>query len=62
MDNDINIMNEPDITCTACGNNVHWLEVFPGQICLDCHARKVDSMTPQQLHDTVINGFTNPLK
>ena len=26
------------MTCTECGKEVHPLAVFPGRICLECHA------------------------
>jgi len=56
------IEEDPPITCTGCGDDVHWLDVFPGQVCINCHAAKVDKQTPQQLHDDIINGFSRPLK
>ena len=29
------------MTCTNCKKQTHPLEVFPGQICLDCHEVKM---------------------
>jgi mono/diheme cytochrome c family protein len=27
----------PDVTCSDCGEAVHWLAVFPGGRCVACH-------------------------
>ena len=42
---------EPDIECTKCGTMVNWLAVFPGDICLDCHAQKTSTLTADELLD-----------
>ncbi len=36
-------MNSDTITCTNCGAKIHWLDVFPGNICLTCHAAREES-------------------
>lgn len=36
------------ITCTKCGSDIPPLEVFPGTICLDCHAAKWDAQTDEE--------------
>jgi len=46
------------VTCAICAIEIHWLEVFPGDICLECHDKKTAHLTPQQLLDQVISGFT----
>lgn len=28
----------PDTPCADCGTPVHWLEMFPANRCVDCHA------------------------
>lgn len=28
------------ITCANCATTIHWLEVFPGNFCLACHAKR----------------------
>lgn len=50
--------DEATITCTTCAAEIHWLDVFPGNICLGCHDKKTAHLTPQQLLDQVISGFT----
>lgn len=41
------------VTCKACGAGVAELEVFPGPLCLACHAKKFDA-------DARINGLPKP--
>ena len=48
---------EPDIECTKCGTMVNWLAVFPGDICLDCHAQKTSTLSADELLDQVMNVF-----
>lgn len=48
---------EDTITCAKCAADVHWLEVFPGGICLACHAHKTEHLTPQELLDQIMTGF-----
>jgi len=31
-----------NIICRKCSKNIDPLEVFPGKICLDCHAKKFE--------------------
>ena len=31
---------KPDIKCSSCGGMIHWLEVFPDDFCLACHAER----------------------
>lgn len=50
--------DEATVTCATCATEIHWLDVFPGNICLECHAKKTAHLTPQQLLDQVISGFT----
>lgn len=45
------------ITCTSCASQIHWLDVFPGNICLACHAVKTENATPQELYNSVMNYF-----
>jgi hypothetical protein len=51
-------MNTDNITCTRCSSEIHWLEVFPGNICLECHAAKTAHMTPDQIYSQIIDGFS----
>jgi hypothetical protein len=47
------------IICKRCGASIHWLDEFPGGICIDCHAKAVDAMTLQQLEKQIDTAFNN---
>lgn len=36
-----------DKPCTKCGAEMHWLEVFPNEVCVDCHSKAWDAGTVQ---------------
>lgn len=36
--------DEPSVICAKCGNEIHWLAVFPGQYCLACHAKRCEGL------------------
>lgn len=50
--------NEETVTCAKCAADIHWLEVFPGGICLACHDQKTKHLTPDELLDQIMSGFT----
>lgn len=31
------------VICSKCESVIHWLEVFPGNYCLACHAEREES-------------------
>ena len=31
---------KPDVKCSKCGVMMNWLEVFPQDYCLKCHAER----------------------
>lgn len=33
------MVNDDHVTCACCSNEVHWLAVFPGGICVDCYEK-----------------------
>lgn len=37
-------MKTETLNCKQCGREIGILEVFPGGICLSCHAAKVDKL------------------
>lgn len=45
------------LTCTACGGGVHRLELFPGGVCLECHAAKHEHDTPDQWLNDIRSAF-----
>jgi hypothetical protein len=50
-------MNGGAVTCKRCGAEVHPLEVFPGTVCLECHARAHENDTPAELMRDIVRGF-----
>jgi len=50
-------MEKPDVTCTNCAKAVHWLSVFPDDICLECYEIKMENQTPQQMRQTIKEVF-----
>jgi hypothetical protein len=47
------------IVCKRCSASIHWLDEFPGGICINCHAKAVDAMTPQQLKRQITAAFND---
>ncbi len=54
-------MSEETVTCKSCGTEIHWLAVFPGKICLECHARKFDAQ-PLPTGAEIANMFRASVK
>ena len=50
-------MTGENITCASCGAVVDPLAVFPGQVCLGCHARATEDDTPEELLRKIAGGF-----
>jgi len=50
-------MNGGAVTCQACGVEVHPLDLFPGNICLPCHAVKHENDTPAELMRDILDAF-----
>ena len=45
------------VICTACGAEVDPLALFPGNICLECHAVKHENDTAEELLRDIMRGF-----
>jgi hypothetical protein len=45
------------VTCTACGVDVAPLDMFPGNICLPCHAAKHENDTPADMLRDILDAF-----
>jgi hypothetical protein len=45
------------VICQACGVEVASLDLFPGNICLECHAVKHENDTPAELMRDILNVF-----
>ncbi len=43
--------------CQACGVTVNPLDLFPGNICLECHAAKHENDTPADMLRDILNVF-----
>ena len=50
-------MNGGAVICTACGVEVDPLDLFPGNICLPCHAVKHENDTPADMLRDILNVF-----
>lgn len=46
-----------EATCASCAAAVHPLDLFPGGVCLACHARATDDATPDELLAMIRGGF-----
>lgn len=44
-------------TCSRCGIEVHPLDLFPHNICLECHAAEHENDTPADLLRDIVRGF-----
>lgn len=45
------------VTCSRCAAEVHPLDLFPGGICLECHAADHANDTPADLMRDIVRGF-----
>ena len=45
------------LTCNGCGAGVAKLDLFPGGICLECHAADHVNDTPVDLLRDIVRGF-----
>jgi hypothetical protein len=43
--------------CADCGAMVHWLERFPQNRCLPCHARTVEGESPEETLRVIVGTF-----
>ena len=50
-------MNGGAVICTACGVEVERLALFPGNICLECHAAKHEADTPADMLRDILGAF-----
>jgi hypothetical protein len=50
-------MNGGAVICTACGAEVNPLDLFPGNICLPCHAVKHENDTPADMLRDILAAF-----
>jgi hypothetical protein len=45
------------VICTSCGVTVEPLALFPGNICLECHAVKCENDTPADMLRDILGAF-----
>jgi len=45
------------VTCTRCGVEVAPLDLFPHNVCLECHAVAHENDTPADLLRDIVRGF-----
>lgn len=48
---------ETTTPCARCGIDIHPLDVFPGSVCIDCHAAAHVNDTPDELRRQIFDGF-----
>lgn len=51
------MMPDHRLTCTKCGKDFHWLEEFPGCVCLQCWEAANINTTLAEFHATITNTF-----
>ena len=49
--------DKANIECSQCKSEVHWLDIFPNNLCLPCHARKHENDTPEQMFADITKAF-----
>lgn len=49
-------MDTNTVACKRCGKAIDELAVFPGGICVECHAKAFDA-SPQQMERTIMEVF-----
>jgi hypothetical protein len=47
------------INCKKCDTSIHWLDEFPNRLCINCHAERVDAMTPEEMKQHIDTAFGN---
>lgn len=45
------------VICKGCGVEVAPLEMFPGGICVECHAVKHENDTPADMYRDIMQAF-----
>lgn len=54
---DINTTN-----CTRCATPINPLDMFPGEICIECHAEITAHLTDAELHTIITRTFNTRSK
>lgn len=52
---------DEEVKCSRCGSLISELAVFPGRICVDCHAEKYDREVAET-GEMPIPDFSNTVK
>lgn len=50
--------DRPPVECARCAVEIHWLAVFPGTICVDCHAESQVGRDPAEMWAEMIEIFS----
>lgn len=45
--------------CATCKAPIDYLTTFPGGICVNCHAKKVDGQDATQMYNDIMGGFSS---
>lgn len=51
------IPTRPNVPCSKCAKSIPWLEVFPENLCLDCHEAKMFNAHVETFYGQIMEGF-----
>jgi hypothetical protein len=57
-------MKNEYINCKKCDKKIHWLEIFTGNMCIDCFGLAFDNLTDKEKiahFNSLSNDFKNTL-
>ena len=43
--------------CNGCAKELRWTDVFPGDICVDCHRKAVDGQDATKAYNEMMGTF-----
>ena len=43
--------------CKGCGTEIRWMDTFPGDICVNCHKKKVDGTDATAAYNEMMGNF-----
>ena len=43
--------------CAGCQKEIRWMDTFPGELCVDCHRKKVDGQDATEAHAQMMQTF-----
>lgn len=43
--------------CKGCGSEIRWMDTFPGDVCVNCHRKKVDGQDATKAYGEMMGNF-----